>query len=375
MADRFVATDGSDSNFGTSIGDAYATLEAAMNDGSLGAGDTVWMVVANPGEKFDSEVGTVTADKSGSDAGGGISIRATNASGVVDGTKAVMDFTGVSVGNGAIDFQTSGWFVQNLVVENVDTGTTQAGYYLFNNLDDAPLSAPGSDYGYFTFLGCGAYNCGQNGFYSNSLFPLFVQCYSAGNGSAGFQTATETNHHFYACFAEDNGGHGFNLSSDGSCFFCISNNNTNDGILNPVHAINCTLDGNGGDGISLGSEVDVRVIANNILSNNGAYGIDNTQGGNPEGTLYLNNAFQDGTNTSGNFREDRVYWEHEENTVNMSQTPYKNQEYRDFSLNNLPGGGALCRAAGRTFTNKHPNTLSFLDIGALQTKMRGIVSG
>lgn len=373
MADRYVATDGYDGNTGTSTSDAYASLETAMNDGSVGAGDTIWMVVANPGEKFTSEVGTVTADIQGTNGGGGVSIRGTNASGVVDGTMAIIDFAGVSVVNGGIDFVTSGWFVQNIAVENVDTGTTQHGFYLLHNLFDAPFSDGGSvhDFGYATFLGCAAYNCGVDGFRSDHQFPLWVQCYSANNGANGFRVDTGE-HNFYGCIAEDNTTSGFSLGADGSCFFCIANDNGSDGILNPVVAINCTCDNNGSDGISIGSEPEAHVIANNIVSNNGQYGIDNTQTFNPEGALYLNNAFYN--NDIDEFRETRKYWEHEEGSITLTEDPYMNHGYRDFSLNGRKFGGILCRAAAQSFTNKHPNTLSFLDVGALQTKMRGIVA-
>lgn len=106
------------------------------------------------------------------------------------------------------------------------------------------------------------------------------------------------------------------------------------------------------------------LIRNNIMTNNGGYGLYLAGYGTPARTpsfgVVDNNAFY--SNTSGN----RYQAETGSNDVTLSSTPFINAASGNFSLNNTSGGGAACRAAG--FPGAFPGglTTGYLDIGAAQ---------
>ncbi len=364
MANWYVATDGYDGNDGTSIPNAFGSLGVALNNGSLSAGDTIWMVVASTGAKFESETASAITSVDGDGTNGPIHVRATNAAGEVDGTIAVIDFTGVPIVSGGIRVEHSGYYFEHIAVENVPS--SGLGWRLLSSLTD----------GYCTFVRCFAQDNTNTGWQSDHKHTTWIQCYSANNGGNGYQTGTGKNQNFYGCIAEDNTFLGFNNSGVSSLYFCLANDNGFHGALSPQICMNSTFYNNGIGGITFAGEDAPRVAVNCLLSENTGHGINQVGGGaeNRPGKLLLNNAFYN--NTSGEYNGALVSSrEYEENKITLSADPFISKNYRNFALNNHPGGGQLCRSAGLNMQNKHPNTRSYLDIGAIQSPLRGIVAG
>jgi len=100
------------------------------------------------------------------------------------------------------------------------------------------------------------------------------------------------------------------------------------------------------------------VISNCIFNNLGNKGINNSD----QYVINIrNNAFYN--NTSGNYNVTPYGYYIEASNVNLTASPFIDAANGDFRLNNLPGGGALCRAAGIGPVGQ----TSALDIGAVQT--------
>ena len=366
MADVYVSTTGSDANGGTSIVDAYATIGIAVGDAE--AGDTIWCVVSNDGDQFTSETATVAFATAGTDGAGPVHVRGTNASGAVDGTMAIFNFTGVTVATGGFDIQVAHLYFENISVENVDTGSSLDGFRLQQGL---------TTNNHTQFLRCAARNCSALGFACDHRYGLFIQCYAGDNGGGGFSIKGQLNQAAYGCVSEYNTGIGFWCGAGASVYMCVSNDNSSHGFVDPIYCVNCTSYNNGGDGIKCQGQSMFRTYINNLIVNSGGYGINHSAGGatNRAGKILMNNAFYN--NSSGNyngiFLADREFTENEE--IILAANPFNRADYGDFSLNNVPGGGYLCRAAGLNYVGQHTNTLSFFDIGAVQSTLRAIVAG
>lgn len=374
MADVFIATDGYDGNGGTSIEDAYATLQMANDDVGLSAGDTVWLVVKTnvlgAQQKFDLDVGTITISTSGTKTGGSIKWKATNASGVVDGTMAIVDFTGETLTAGGIHVTGNHIFFQNIGVENTASGVTGEGW-----LDDNSGNSEGAAGTELFFYGCSAINCGDDGFDSNSRLNTFYQCYASNNsggGASGFRMLTNEDKHCIGCVSENNQNDGFFCGHDASVYFCIANNNGAMGFRDAKRAINCTSANNTDSGFYAGAESTHGVYMNNLIVGNATgFKID------PTATRSIkwigNNAF--GNNTSGPYDVAiDVSWEVEIGTITLSEDPFVNAGLHDFSLNNRTNGGQLCKNAGMSVA-RYTNTRNFLDIGAVQSLPRSNRAG
>lgn len=120
---------------------------------------------------------------------------------------------------------------------------------------------------------------------------------------------------------------------------------SSDIVSNSSHGITCS---------GASSQIAL-VMVDNIIYGNGGYGVtlDHTA------TLLFarNNAY--GSNTSGN----RNNYSTEAGAVSLSGNPFTNSGSNDFTLDNVSGEGAACRAAGYTTST---TGASYSDIGALQ---------
>lgn len=365
MTDRYVATDGDDSNDGTAPGpsNAWATWGKAASTAT--AGDTVYFVVRALGDVFSDplvgfrEAGTVEIDavSEGDSSSGATQWRGANSAGEVDGTIAIFDFDeiGLTVGDGAIHIISDYHLFENIAIHNSSDEGWRA-------------EATAAD---IVWLGCEAHGCADSGFYcTGGTTVTSINCYASDN-EFGFRASTGNGQVYHKCIALDNTSHGFNLSMDAHCYFSISARNGGDGLFNASQCINCVAYGNTGDGISKGEEANFALYANNIIVNNGIYGYNPLETANQEPALLVNNAFYnpDGDNYNGTI-DDK--YDIEKGTVTLTADPFVNASINDFTLNNAVGGGQLCRGAGTPFAYQ-TGVHNVIDIGAIQSQ-RTIVS-
>lgn len=214
-----------------------------------------------------------------------------------------------------------------------------------------------------TYYKLRAQNCTNSGIFSASagnvvlIQGVATGCSVAGGGIVAIGLAI-------LCEAFSNTVPGFlGQTNEATWWGCLSYNNTGataDGFLfnaNSQEAIGCTAYGNGRDGFRMqnGISTATNCIAeanagvgfdatgtNSFLFNCGAY---NNAGGDFVNSADLSFAFNLVTNTIGTF--------------------FVNPGSANFALNNLPGQGALARAAG---FQSYPvsSTLGFPDIGSAQ---------
>jgi hypothetical protein len=168
------------------------------------------------------------------------------------------------------------------------------------------------------------------------------------------------------CYVHGNACTGISIggSAQAADFNLVCNNTgaSSDGILTQYsnQVTNNTSYGNGRDGIRC-FQYDIGIIfQNNILVNNGGYGINATFGGFPPVPECDNNAFYN--NTSGT----RFACGTGATDVILTGDPFTNAAGGDFSLNNTAGAGAACRAAGIPGTFPGGLTTGKLDMGAVQ---------
>jgi hypothetical protein len=173
----------------------------------------------------------------------------------------------------------------------------------------------------------------------------------------------------YLCWSHDNTFHGFLQSGTFTAathwIFCVASNNTgatSDGFQpagNQGECVNCVAYGSGRDGFKAAnaSGSDLHLI--NCLSTN-----NTGQGFTVAGGHYLFNCagISNAANVSGTPTINSGF-------VTLTAAPFTAAASNDFSLNNTPGGGAACRAAGipgafpgATMTGNH-------DIGAMQSRV------
>ena len=162
------------------------------------------------------------------------------------------------------------------------------------------------------------------------------------------------------------------FSNNSFILWSLVYNNTggsSDGVkVRGLHAatiVNNVFYGNGRDGIRLeGDSNRQTLVQNNILAENGGYGINgvNGAGGPWQGR---NNAYHN--NTSGARNNVSL-----PDDTDLSGDPFTAAGSDDFSLNNTAGAGAACRAAG--FPGVYPAglTTGFIDIGAAQHEDAGV---
>ena len=131
----------------------------------------------------------------------------------------------------------------------------------------------------------------------------------------------------------------------------------------------CTFYNNSADNINLGNNNNTVTFC--LFVSSGGYGINGTVAGNGVNSLIYYCAGYANTSSNYNTALTNVV-----GFVPLTTNPFNNASGGDFSLNNLAGGGALCRAAGLpgAFPGL-PNTARYQDIGAVQhsdpIKIRG----
>ncbi|HEY5267524.1 MAG TPA: hypothetical protein VII94_00075, partial [Candidatus Saccharimonadales bacterium] len=212
-------------------------------------------------------------------------------------------------------------------------------------------------------------NCSASGFTAFGIYVLSglaVRCYAT-SCPIGIESNAGN---MLNCIATACTTAGIEYRGSGAIINCMAINNTGDGIAavgtytTQALILNCVSDSNSGNGMNFSAVTGPSVFAiqNCILSNNGTYGI------NFSGTVVpqyeVNNAFYN--NTSGQVSG----FTKSASDIVLSSTPYNNPG-TDFSLNNNPGGGAACRAAGYPGVFPLANSTGYLDIGAIQSRSAG----
>jgi hypothetical protein len=186
------------------------------------------------------------------------------------------------------------------------------------------------------------------------------------------------------CFVHDNACVGIFATRGPAIRNCLIANNsgaTSDGVqigTDSVLVTGNTIHNNGRHGINLTSaNQTVMEWRNNILSNNGGFGIADTGGTLAAAAEYDGNAYFSNTSgarsnidsTTGIFG---VAPYTNVRDVTLSVSPYvggTTGTTANFALNNTAGGGAACRKAGSPGTwPGNTGTTGFLDMGAVQSQ-------
>lgn len=198
---------------------------------------------------------------SGTNSGGWIKIIGCNSSGVVDGTRYVIDANGGSFH--ILDFAGQDiWLLENIEVKN-NAGTNH-GFY----------NSTGASSGN-VLVNCCANNT-YNGFRGRFDNSLFFRSVAYSNRNAGF-SSIEYNTVFMFCCSRDNTNDGFSSITGALFFGCISSNNT-DGYQ-PTSGyqtiiINSVVDGNVDRGVVVGGGTQLFapliLIANRITNHSGS---------------------------------------------------------------------------------------------------------
>lgn len=269
-----------------------------------------------------------------------------------------------------------GWFFKNLLIDCNSLGTSKGiRAYVFGMV----------------------YNCKVINFTSGGI-DCSASTYTvvrgnevtAGAGSYGIDAGNYTI--IFGNWVHDNACTGITGQIIQTVMFNLLTNNTggtSDGISftssQGARIIGNTCYGNGRHGINYGQPYIAAgtVIINNILVNNGGYGI---LGGDSAGSeaepQYDGNALFNNTSGDRRFMDDTggtnpingVSPYTNVHDVTLSGDPFTNAAGDDYTLNNTAGAGAACRAAG------YPGTLpggliGYLDMGVLQHQDAGGSSG
>jgi len=180
----------------------------------------------------------------------------------------------------------------------------------------------------------------------------------------------------FGSWIHDNGGHGIFVGANGGeqlfIFDSIVANNTVDGIsLNTqggrLWVMNCTIDGNTGDGIDVtqGSSRAVPILINNIISNNGGYGFNSDNAGFAQGLVDGNLWY---TNTSG----DVLNLTKGDNDISGSDPDFTDAASDDYSLSATSPGKAMgFPISTRMIGADQSATTSYKDTGAAQREEAG----
>jgi hypothetical protein len=166
------------------------------------------------------------------------------------------------------------------------------------------------------------------------------------------------------CWIHDNAYGIFTGGTGNAITGCRITNNGHEGIsaLYRTAIKNCTIHGNASDGIQLnGTFLSIQeAIQNNIITNNGGYGINlpsslNGAGASTIAAIIGYNAFYGNTAPTHNFAVGI-------GDIILTGLPYTDAASNDFTLNNTAGQGADCRGTGSS---------PYIDRGALQHQDSG----
>lgn len=202
------------------------------------------------------------------------------------------------------------------------------------------------------------WDCGTNA--ATSLMYTFVGCVARNCTVDGWRMNQPASGHIVSldnCLAEDCTGNGVTIGTGfvqvliNRCVFdhnAIGVRYTGTTANAGVYITGSVFYNNTADGIQIdqtsGAIARLSLLKNNIFYGNAAYGIDVTTSGVASGNnsfLMLNNAFgANGTAATRNCWAGTA-------TVTLSADPFTAKASGDFSLNNVSGGGAACRSAGR----------------------------
>lgn len=232
-------------NDGTSWTNAWQTLQRAI-DGTGGTKPNAGDVVLCRG----TETVTVMIDSdgnSGTGAGGFVTFRGVNSSGVDDGTRYVLDSTGTLTG--IINLSADLVMFENMELrDNTGHGFRVAAYSACDNN---------------TFINCYAHDNTGSGFDNNvqngMRYAKFIRCRFESNGAAGAAKVADSV--FIHCAFKGNTGNGIDTGSFGHIGIMI---------------IECQVTGNGGKGIDILSGTGpFSVIYQTVVDGNTGDGIEN----------------------------------------------------------------------------------------------------
>ncbi len=182
-----------------------------------------------------------------------------------------------------------------------------------------------------------------------SGFGVFIGCAAISNGQWGFSTAVS----LHGCYSSS----GFSLGTGAIATHCVSSGGGGFSCSTAATMVNCTSYGSTTHGFSLTAASYQVVLIGCLAESNGGWGFS---GYSATGVLALFNCAGYG-NTSGTFQ-------------NATQTGFipitvgsalVAPGSGNFALNNLPGQGALLRAANSALNTVNATT-GYLDIGAAQ---------
>lgn len=242
------------------------------------------------------------------------------------------------------------------------------------------------------------YQCKANNFTTDGViitggnFNSVEECEITGGTSAATSGAisigTASSNLVARCYIHDNVCPGIVTAADVRIISNLITNNTgasSDGIrcIDQALIFSNTIHGNGRHGIFHNATADyANAWLNNILTNNGGYGISGSSGtALPARATYDGNVYGGGAsaNTSGarNLMDSvtGIYGVNPYTNVRdvtLSVSPYVGPTSggtANFALNDVPGGGQACRRAGSpgTFPGL-ATTVGYLDMGAVQTR-------
>ncbi|MHA2281555.1 MAG: right-handed parallel beta-helix repeat-containing protein [Promethearchaeota archaeon] len=353
---------GDDSDYGTTLDTAFATVDKATQ--VVAAGDSVILAVMGSGQKFNQEPTTgATFSTSGTTGPGVITWSGANVFGEIDGTVAIVDASGMSPTNAVLNVSGNFQIFRYISVEDMPTSLKYAWAISGQALALYRCETHNNKYNQFNITGN-----------NNSLIECVASNSDAGSGFA----LNADNCLFFGCVAHDNSVTGFLSSHQGLFVYCISYGN-NRGFDQPYHLLNCVSYNNSSHGVaylSLSSD-SFDVVENCIFSDNGGWGIDDNWGfptfSNPK--FIYNTAFY---NNSADSRNDPIVNGIVKNKISLSADPFIDAPNGNFGLNNDPLGGVLCKQTGTSTlpgVDQGVITSQFVDIGAVQSSLRAIVSG
>lgn len=208
---------------------------------------------------------------------------------------------------------------------------------------------------------CSFINCrsSNNTGYGFNVSGLKINCETDNNSVDGFNGAASTHRGIFGCYAHDNSALGFDLTAVSEpVAFCISEANASHGLsigsVNVNFITNCTINGNTGastDGVNgVTPSAGGLMLFNSIISNNGRYGVNFTDGGSV--VADFNNYYGNSTAARNNFPTGP-------NDVALDPG-YTNAAGGDFSI------GTNLKALGFPGVFPSGTSTGYLDIGAVQ---------